>query len=276
MMAWLRLAAALTLFAIATILLLPLQIAAVKFGWTWQRPLAVRFHRLMAALLGIRVHVSGAIARERPLMLVANHVSWTDIIVLGSIGYVSFIAKNEVKGWPLFGTFAELQHTVFVDREAKRRSGDQAGEIARRIAEGDPMVLFPEGTTGDGNRLLPFKSSLFGAARMVVEAAHADKVHIQPVSLSYVRVHGMPMGRVHRRIISYVGDEAMQTSLALLLKGTAIDVDVRFAAPLSFTAQTDRKAFARRIEGIIGEMVTAGNSMRRSSHDPVANGAADR
>ncbi len=258
----LRACFALVLFAAVIVLLLPLQIAAVRFGWSWQRPVAVFFHRLVARLLSIRVHPTGHMAHERPLMIVANHISWTDIIVLGSIGYVSFIAKNEVRDWPLFGTLAGLQHTVFVEREARAKSGEQAGEIARRIKDGDPMVLFPEGTTGDGNKVLPFKSSLFAAVHMVAEEAHGDAVFVQPVSLSYVRVHGLPMGRVHRRMISYVGSETMGASLFRLLKGNAIDVDVRFARPVPFAPGTDRKAFARAMQDAIGAMAADGNTMK--------------
>ena len=147
MIPWLRAALAFSCFALVTLVLLPLQILAVRFDWPLQRAIVVTFHRILVRLLGLRVHVHGTLETARPLMLASNHVSWMDIHVLSSIAYVSFIAKAEVAGWPLFGTFARLQHTVFVEREAKRKSAAQASEIAARIAAGDALVLFPEGCT---------------------------------------------------------------------------------------------------------------------------------
>ncbi len=89
-------------------------------------------------------------------------------MVMSSVADVAFIAKIEVRDWPIFGLLARLQKSVFIVREEKRKTGNQASEIAARMADGEIIVLFPEGTTSDGNRLLEVKSSLFGAAAMAV------------------------------------------------------------------------------------------------------------
>ena len=254
MIPWLRAAIAFSCFALVTLVLLPLQVLAVRFDWPLQRTIVVTFHRILVRLLGLRVHIHGTLETARPLMLASNHVSWMDIHVLSSIAYVSFIAKAEVAGWPLFGTFARLQHTVFVEREAKRKSAAQASEIAARIAAGDALVLFPEGTTGDGNKLLPFKSSLFGAVAMVANEARAESVLVQPVSIAYTRIHGLPMGRVHHRLISYVGDETLAASALRMLRNGGVDVDVSFGKPVAVARGADRKQLARRMGEAVAEL----------------------
>lgn len=97
--------------------------------------------------------------------MLSNHVSWLDIIVLGSLRPLSFVAKSEIAGWPVVGTLARLQRTVFIDRARRADTAAVNAAVARRLAGGDLIVLFAEGTTGDGTRLLPFRSSLVGAAR---------------------------------------------------------------------------------------------------------------
>ncbi len=122
-------------------------------------------------MLGIRIRVHGKLETRRPLMLASNHVSWKDIMVLGAVADVAYIAKSEVANWPVFGWLAKWQKTVFVEREQKRKTGEQVNEVADRLAGGEIIVLFPEGTTSDGNRLLDIKSSLFGAASAAVPSA---------------------------------------------------------------------------------------------------------
>ena len=132
-------------------------------------------------------------------------MSWKDILVLGSVADVVFIAKSEVRGWPVLGWLARLQRSVFVEREARRKTGAQAGEVSRRMLDGEVVVLFAEGTTSDGNRVLPFNSSLFGAATAALPFAPEGKVHIQPVSIAYTALHGMAMGRYHRPVAGWPG-----------------------------------------------------------------------
>ena len=120
---------------------------AAKLPWYWQR--------IACAIVGIRVRVDGEPAAP-PLLIAANHISWLDISVLGSVLPVSFVAKAEVAGWPVVGTLARLQRTVFIDRDPPYRRPASATEaIAARVGRGDVMVLFAEGTTGDGNRSCP-------------------------------------------------------------------------------------------------------------------------
>ena len=155
-----------------------------------QATFPVIFHRYVSRVLGIRRIVKGTPAMQRPLMLVANHVSWLDIIVLSAVMPVSFIAKSEVATWGVFGLFAKLQRSIFVDRERRTETQAVNATIAKRLMDGDTMVLFAEGTTGDGVRILPFRSALIGAARdIVLGGADGDEaarsVWLQPVSIAY-------------------------------------------------------------------------------------------
>src|SRR4029077_17442171 len=173
----LRLGYVLAAIAVVTAVLLPFQWIAVKLGLPLRRRIPVLFHRMMCAILGVRVRVIGRKMPEQPLLIVANPVSWLDISVITAVAPVVFVAKQEVACWPLLGLLARLQRTVFVDRTRRHKTRDVNAEIAQRLAEGDPVVLFGEGTSSDGNRVLPFRSALIGSARdALAEAEHTGRV----------------------------------------------------------------------------------------------------
>ena len=167
----LRIAALLLVVVIVTLFMAPLQILGLRFNWKIRRRLPGIWHRIACRLIGLKIHVNGALATGRPLMIASNHASWLDILVLSAVADVVFIAKSEVKTWPVFNMLARLQATIFVEREERRKTGEQVSEIGARLADGEIVVLFPEGTTSDGNRLLPVKTSLFGAASAALPAA---------------------------------------------------------------------------------------------------------
>jgi 1-acyl-sn-glycerol-3-phosphate acyltransferase len=250
-----RMFVALLFVAISTLVLVPLQLLSMKTGLYRENIVLRIWHKVILAALGFRVHVSGAMAEKRPLLIASNHVSWTDIMVLGSIVDVSFIAKSEMAGWPLIGGLSRLQRTVFIERERKRKSGEQASEIAARLARNDVMVLFAEGSTGDGNLLLPFKSTLFGAAAMAISEGAVEHVFIQPVAIVYTRLHGLAMGRQHRRVAAWIGDQDLAPHIGELLAEGAVDVEVRFGEPLEFSAGTSRKAAAKLVEQRVSSMM---------------------
>jgi lyso-ornithine lipid O-acyltransferase len=227
------------------------------------------WHRMILGLLAMKVHVAGAPAPDRPLLIVSNHVSWSDIMVIGSVVDVYFIARGDMARWPVMGKLAKLQRTIFVERGDRRRSGEQAGEIARRLEAGDTLVLFAEGTTGDGNTVLPFKTSLFAAAGLAAQsdeqASHA--VTVQPVSVAYVRSHGIPLGRMERTRYSWIGGQSLLPHLLMLLRGGAVDVELTFGEPLTVGRTSGRKVLARQAEAAVRSMMatsvrgrTAGDS----------------
>lgn len=256
---------ALGLVVVGSLVMVPLQILSMKTG-LWPETVILKiWHGMILKAIGMRVHVKGALATQRPLLIAANHISWTDIMVLGSFADVKFIARADMEGWPLIGMLSKLQRTVFIERERKRTSGDQASEIAKRMAKGDAMVLFAEGSTSDGNVVLPFKSTLFGAASMAISEGATEQVFIQPVAIAYTRVHGVPMGRRHRPIAAWIGDQDLMPHLKVLLAEGAVDAEVHFGEPVPFSKGTNRKETARLMEGKVREMMQAALAEPRPS-----------
>ncbi len=257
MIVWLRIVVCVSLLVLATLLLAPVQLVLLWRDRPARRTLPRLWHRIACRMIGLRVHVHGALDTRRPLLLVANHVSWKDILALGSVADVVFIAKAEVKAWPVFGLLARLQATIFVAREQKRTTGNQVNEIGARLAAGEIVVLFPEGTTSDGNRLLEIKTSLFGAAAAAVPLAPEGTVHVQPVAIAYTRVHGMPMGRYHRPIAAWPGDIELVPHLMGVLREGAVDVDLVFGSTIAYRADSNRKLVSRDVETQLKTMLLA-------------------
>ncbi len=241
--------------AVMTVVLGPLQILAIRRGWPLARRLPFVWHRVAARLIGLRLHISGVPAEGRPLLIVANHQSWADIVALGAVMPLSFIAKSEVGTWPVFGLLAKLQRTIFVEREARGRTGEQADAIGERLNAGDAMVLFAEGTTSDGNRVLPFKTALFGAAQASLRRSGKEAVSVQPVSIAYTKANGMAMGRYGRPLAAWPGDVELGPHLLAFLREGAVDAEIRFGEPILFDAKSDRKAVARRCETVVSALL---------------------
>jgi lyso-ornithine lipid O-acyltransferase len=244
--------------AIVTVVLIPFQWVAVKLALPARRRIPVIYHRMVCALLDVNVTVAGARIDDRPLLIVSNHVSWLDISVISSVTPVVFVAKREVAGWPLFGLLAKLQRSVFVDRNQRHKTPDVNAEIARRLAEGDPVLLFGEGTSSDGNRVLPFRTALIGAARdALASAGHVRRVWIQPLSIAYTGLHGFPLGRQHRPVVAWYGNFALGPHLMGVLRRGAIDVVLTWGEPIPFDEGSDRKAVARALEGSVRRQMAA-------------------
>lgn len=243
--------------AAVTSVALPLQMLAVERGWKLAARLPPWWHRRALAALGVRVHVHGAPDPVRPLLVTPNHASWLDISVIASLMPISFVAKAEVATWPLFGLFAKLQRTVFVDRTRRTAAGKAAGELGARLAAGDCMVLFPEGTSSLGDGVLPFRSALLGAARAAIDAGGHAEVRVQPLTVAYTRIGGMPIGRAERPRIGWTGDMDLAPHLWGVFTAGGIDVDVVWGTARPFGAGTDRKALAGELERAVRDGLRA-------------------
>lgn len=230
---------------------LPAQWLALRFAPSLARWMPVYFHRYVLAVLNVRVSVNGAVDARRPLLITANHLSWLDILVISSLFPVSFIAKSEVGEWPLFGTLARLQRSIFVERQKRGKTGEVSRKIAERLEGGDALVLFAEGTTSDGTRILPFRSALIGAAQAANGAADQGSF-VQPLHIAYPRIGGLPTGRANHPFIAWYGDMDLLPHLSDLLTLPGIDcaVSVLPAEPVSASG-AERKALAKRLEQAI-------------------------
>jgi len=253
----LRTVLVLTTVAIITLALIPLQWLSVRLKLPWRRSIPVFYHGLVHSLLGVRIRVVGNRLREHPLLIVSNHISWLDISVITALAPVVFVAKREIASWPLFGLLAKLQRSVFVDRTRRHKTQQVNAEIAQRLAEGDPVVLFGEGTSSDGNRVLPFRTALIGAARdALAEAEHAQRVWIQPLSIAYTRLLGLPLGRQHRPLVAWYGGAPLWPHLLGITQRGGIDVVVTWGEPVAFDEASDRKAIAKSLETTIRRITT--------------------
>lgn len=234
----LRLLAVLAILAVV----LPVQLVALRFGWPLAGRLPVGFHRLLLRLLRVRLDVVGhPPAPGVPTLVLANHVSWLDIPVLAALMPLSFIAKSEIADWPLVGFLAKLQRCVFIDRSRKASTAKVNAQVAERLGAGDAIVLFPEGTTGDGIRLLPFRSSLVGAARSALIDHTAEAIRLQPVAIAYRRRRGLPLTRREMPDVAWYGDMELAAHLGALIRGGPLDVTVVWSAPIAFDGSIDRK-----------------------------------
>ena len=221
-------------------------------GWGF---IATHYYRFLCRLLGIRVRVIGNPAGERAVLYVSNHVSWADIVAIGSITPVAFVAKSEVASWPLVGVTAKLQRTVFVDRRRRQQTAGAVNEIVARLNSGVSVVLFAEGTSSDGNRVL-FRSALLGAIERAA-AAGARGIRIQPMSICYTALHGIPMGRQHRPLVAWYGDLDFMPHIRTLIARGPMDAVVTFGEPVAADAASDRKAMTRQLEGAVRAMMAA-------------------
>jgi len=216
-------------------------------GWGF---ICSNYYRLLCKLLRLNVRVIGEPVRGRAVLFISNHVSWVDIVVIGSLAPVAFVAKREVASWPLIGITAKMQRTVFVDRTRRHQAGDAVNEIVARLAGGTSVVLFAEGTSSDGNRVLPFRSALVGAVREAGRRAEQG-ILIQPMSICYTGQHGIPMGRQHRPLVAWYGDLDFMPHIKVFIARGAVDAVVSFGEPLVADAACDRKAMAKSLESTV-------------------------
>lgn len=265
-------------FLVSAAFVIPYQMIALRFKTFGYKNIPERYQRFLANVFGINVTVIGAPLQDRGVLMVSNHTSYLDILALGGIARVSFVAKSEVANWPLFGTFARLQRTVFVQREHRSKTGVTRDEIRNRILEGDALVLFPEGTSNDGNRVLPFKSALMGAAETVVGAGDDGKpryVPVQPISITYVGLHGIPMGRENRPLFAWYGDMELVDHLWEGLETGPVDVVIEFHPPITVDMVGGRKKLAAIVEQTIRDGQTRALAGRHVMSGKVHSPAAE-
>lgn len=249
------------LFACA-LAVLQVVLIAVKSRFATTLPRA--YHRVCCWLLDLHIEARGTVSRTRPTLFVCNHSSYLDVTVLGSIVLGSFVAKAEVANWPFFGFLAKLQRTVFVKRQ-RHTTHEQREELSRRLEAGDNLILFPEGTSNDGNRTLPFRSALFGVAERKGPGGRREALPlvIQPVSVAYVRLNGMPIGRSLRPCFAWYGDMDLLGHLWRVAGLGRTIVTVDFHPPVTLAEFGSRKALSEHCQRTVAEGVAAALAGRR-------------
>ncbi len=270
-MAFLRALCIMTAFVVLTLACIPVQMVAVKLNLSWRKSFPRVYHRMVCRLIGIHITQIGEPA-EGGVLMAANHTGWIDIPVLSALAKVSFVAKSEINRWPFFGTLARLQRTIFIRRGERAKAREDRDHIRQRLTDGDALVIFPEGTSSDGNRVLAFKSALLSAAELPLgeDDRHAP---VQPVSIALARFHGMPMGRENRPFFAWYGDMELVPHLWEAFHLGPIDVVVEFHPVLTIDLAGSRKQLAASAEMAVRSGVM--RALRGSSAAPVPVSAGD-
>ncbi len=253
----LRSALILLAFVIFTVPLMPVQLVLRILSPHLARAVPHWYHRQLRSLLGVTIHLHGAVMDDRPVLLVSNHISWLDIIVLSAVTPVSFVAKSEVGEWPFISWLAKLQGTLFINRDNRLGAGASAREIMARLRDGDHIVIFAEGTSSDGNVVLPFKTSLFAVAKPRGSDAQdlQHGIYVQCVSIAYTHQQGLALCRRGRPIVAWYGDMDIASHAWELLKRGPLDVSIGISAPVELDAFKDRKELAQYTESQVRHTV---------------------
>jgi len=246
-------------YLLLTLVLLPFHVLFLVLGVRVViNGLPVIYHRIVCLILGIRVRVHGKRSDVTPTLFVCNHVSYLDIEVLGALVPGSFVAKAEVAAWPFFKTLAKAQRTIFVERTTSKTSTSR-DEMMKRLDTGDNLMLFPEGTSSDGTRVLPFRSALFAVAQL----RRDDKpIVVQPVAISYTRLDGIPLGRYWRPLFAWFGDLDLVPHLWQMVCLGETEAVVTFFPPVDIDQLGDRKKLAEFCFRQVSSGVQAANTGR--------------
>jgi len=226
--------------------------------WLWLKPRGPVSRRWTRAVwrtlrhgFALDVHVHGTAVTAPGMLYVANHISWTDIAILGELLDAGFVAKSEVATWPVIGAGAARYPCVFIEREQRGTVAHQAQAMATRLAAGARLVLFAEGTTGDGSSVLPLRSSLFAG---VGQGAGEGSEPVQPITLVPRHRTGRPFTPQERRAFAWLDDDELLPHAAALALAGGARIDVHFEAPVS---GADRKALATACHAAIRARLAA-------------------
>lgn len=229
----------LIIFLLLTLALLPFQFIIVFFIKNYAYIIPYFYHKICLRIFGIKIKTFGKVSINFPILLISNHASYLDIIILGSLFKTSFIAKKEISKWPLLGILAKLQNTIFIDRRVSSLK-NQENQIIKHLNEKKNLVIFPEGTSSDGNRVLPFKSSLFN----IFEKNLNSKILVQTITIVYKKINGIAMNRIERKNITWHSNMDLIPNIFNVLKKLSIEVEIIFNDEFLPSKEYDRKKLA--------------------------------
>lgn len=229
-------------------IILPPQAALVRWLPEISPRIPRAFHRIFCQAMGLHVTVEGDPVRTGSTLFVANHISWLDIPLIGSQILGSFVARSDLAEWGMFATLSNLQRTIYIERERRSQSAAQSHEIGGRLTAGQNVILFPEGTSSLGTHVLPFRTSLFS----VVEKAGRNS-WVQPLSIGYCRLNGMPITRAERARIAWVGDMDLLPHVWEAMGIGRIGARIIYHPPVRPGDFVNRKELARHCEAQVAQ-----------------------
>jgi 1-acyl-sn-glycerol-3-phosphate acyltransferase len=241
----------------------PIQWLAIRYRWPLRFQIPLFFGRTLVALLRVKVKTHSALASPRPRVLVANHVSWLDILIFVSHEPFCFLAKQEVARWPMIATFARLQQTVFVERRKGRGLLEANESLCEQMKAGRSILLFPEGTTTDGDGLVKFRSSHFAIVEEFQTVDRESSATIQPAAITYSSSE-----------VAWYGDMDLVSHIWSLLKGPPLRCNLIFGEPHVLANGANRKAIAQDMEEAINALLTGVKDT--NGEQPTASGESFR
>jgi len=237
----------LVLFTLASALLIFLSIIFGKIIPPIEKWLPVFFHKMLLWLLSVKVEIVRESNRlSKSNLIICNHLSYLDIPVLGSKFPLRFVAKSEVKNWPLLGFLAKKGRSIFIRRN-KTESLNQKNKLLDVLSSGENVLIFPEGTTSDGNRVLKFKSSSFSSVEN-------KNFIIQPLVIVYSDLNGIPINRWLRPMIAWYGDMDFKPHLCKLVGLISIKARLIYLEPVDAKNFENRKDLSNHLEDRIREV----------------------
>jgi 1-acyl-sn-glycerol-3-phosphate acyltransferase len=236
----------LIIYGLITLILFPFQIVGLVICYPLTRIIPLLHHKLTAKVIGLKINPVGTPSTKTGVLFVSNHLSYFDIIAIGSLIPGRFIAKSDVARWPVFGLLAKITRTIFIDRKQKSSAHHQIRSIQIQLEKLENLILFPEGTSSDGRRVLPFKTSLFAAPTLT-------NTSVQPITIRYTHVNGIPIQYSMRHFFSWYGNMELAPHLWTALSLGTLDIEVVFHEPLNTNQFTDRKKLAEYCYEIIAK-----------------------
>ncbi len=225
------------IFVLWTLLwLFPVFIMWVLRSQAIRRQFISWFFRGLLSIMNFKITVEGEVSKRRPLLLVANHATYSDVFLIGSYVPVSFTPKREVRSWPVIGFLCVLADCVFVERKPSHMQ-EAREEMSAQLDDGKVVCIFPEGTTNDGIHIKPFKSGFFSLAE-------EHNLPVQPVTITYTHINGQPIPDALRDHVAWVGEATFFDHFLRLLGYRNVHVTIHFHQPQLLEDFEDRKALS--------------------------------
>ena len=201
-------------------------------------------------IFGLKINLSGS-PKMKKVLFISNHISYLDILILGSLINAVFVAKADIKKWPIINKLCFIGKTIFIERENTRSVGKQMRLIEKNMKDGMNVILFPEGTSSDGSKVLNFKSSLF----KLIDSEKLSNFSVQPISITYNKLDGLPLDKFFRPFLAWFGGMDLLSHAWKFLGLGVSEVNVKFHDSKDFKSFSDRKHACRFCHEIFSNQV---------------------
>ncbi len=247
--------------SVLIILILPIQLLINLTNLKIKYKIPKLFLKIVSSVIGIKIrsiNLRNENKNKYGVLYVSNHVSWMDILCLGSLLDAQFIAKKEVAEMGLFGFLAKLNHTFFIDNTNQRKSFSYNEIIQAKLLKKQNLILFPEGTTSDGNSVRSFKSSFFESTNLpkYYPEKENDFIDVCPISLCYKDKNNLPMGIFYRRYVAWQGDYPLLRLMKIFLLSGPVSIDITIHKSVDLSSFKNRKELSNYCQNTIQNAIT--------------------